>query len=216
MLLLEDEQLLRRFRAGDRDAMTTVFNHYADDLAHYLARGFAYRAGGELRHVSGVRQRSELHDVLAETFRKAFEERARLGYSGLSPYGAYLRTIARNIIVDRQRRGAREQLGTQAAVPGDVASDGVERELADEAASAAETLEQVELGALMTRFFAALDSKQRHFVELRFRQGLSQEQVASQLRISRKRVRKLEQTLRARLLEALRGTGYLAGVRGLP
>ncbi|MFH0902557.1 MAG: sigma factor [Pseudomonadota bacterium] len=106
MLLASDRSLLEQFRAGDRQAMERVFHHYSGVLARHLQAGFRFHGGGQAMRFTGIKDRYDLHDLVAETFRRAFEEPARLGYDGLGSYETYLRTIAHNMVIDRLRANA--------------------------------------------------------------------------------------------------------------
>lgn len=199
MSLPEDRALLERFRAGDPEAMAVVFQHYSDDLTRYLCAGFTFDSGGRPLRFAGLRERFELHDVLAETFRRAFEERARLAYDGIAPYEVYLKRIARNLVIDRLR-GSRH-----ASAEDPRAAEQLEaREPSPEQAA-----EEAERAGLMRRFVAALPPDERRLVALRFGEDLAQEQVAQRLGRTRRWVRTHEERLRRRLVVFLRGTGYL-------
>lgn len=197
MLLASDRQLLQRFRAGDSQAMADVFVEYADQIARFVRSGF------------GIADTGELHDVVAETFRRAFEDSARLRYDGVGPYAAYLKTIARNLVLDRLRSPAerdRQRIGDAAGRdPLEVAADTMA------AAAMPDMLyEDAELGALIGAFRDTLTSTERKLLALRYEQGQSQEQVAARLQRSRRWVRDTERDIRRRLLRHLEGTGYLA------
>ena len=182
--------------------MTIVFDHYSDALASYLSHGFSFQTGGQRLRFNGVRDRQDLHDVLAETFCHAFKERARLSYNGLVAYQGYLRTIARNIVIDTLRsKGSRwevfEETTTDPQVEGEVAQ------------SPERTFEQAELSSLMQSFFETLSPDDQQFTSLRYGQGLSQQEVARRLKRSRRWIRSRETELRKRLLAFTRDTGYL-------
>lgn len=202
-LLQDDEVLRRRFRQGDTAAMATVFDSYSEPLTRFLGGGFSFTSKGKSLRFPGLHQRADLHDVLADTFRAAFEQRARLAYTGLAPYGAYLRTIARNIVIDRLRSQESRwvELNQQTVEHGaGAAISSPERAYLDR-----------ELSQLMERFMAGLAPAERRFVELRFSRGLGQQVVAQQLNKSRRWVRTTEQDLRRQLVRAMRDTGYLPG-----
>lgn len=182
--------------------MAAVFDQYSEPLARYLFAGFTFRSQGGLRRFDGLRQRHELHDLVAETFRRAFEPRARLAYDGLKPYDLYLFTIARNLVIDRlrSRSGGKivQQSDTDAAPPPDEAGVSPEQAYQDE-----------ELSRLMRTFLETLSPDERRFVGLRYRDGLSQLEVAGKMNRTRRWVRTREVKLRQRLVKHLRSTGYL-------
>ena len=101
--------LLRRFRSGEREALAEVYRAYLPEVTQVLRRGFVVRSNG-LR-IPGCTNRQDLADVLQEVFIRTFKREAREAYDGQRDYGAYLATVARNVVIDRYRKGAREQLG---------------------------------------------------------------------------------------------------------
>ncbi len=139
----------------------------------------------------------DVRDVLQEVFIRAFSASSRSRYDGIRPFGTWLQTIARNLLIDRARRRGLPQ---------------AEAELldfvADDAAGVEETLLDAELQAATALFVETLDPEQRRFVELRFEQERSQEDVARAMNLTRRRVRTLEKHVRVGL------RGFLAE-RGL-
>jgi RNA polymerase sigma factor (sigma-70 family) len=202
--LPEDRGLLERFRAGDREALAAVFSAYSERLARFLVHGFVFGKG----RFDGVSDRHDLHDLVSETFRRAFEARARLGYDGLVPYESYLRAIARNLVVDRLRKkqGRRVALDEMpsAELTFHAQHDRPER-------SAERLLQDAELARLLKAFVEQLAATERRFVTLRYQRRLPQEQVATRMKRTRRWVRSAEVKLRAELVAFLQDTGYLSG-----
>jgi RNA polymerase sigma factor, sigma-70 family len=83
-----ESRLIRRFQQGDSQALSTLFEAYAD-------RVYAYA-----HHVLGDREDAE--EVAGEAFLRAFRRAA--DYRGDCPFRAWLFTIARNLCRDRQRQ----------------------------------------------------------------------------------------------------------------
>ena len=189
--------------------MTIVFDHYSDDLASYLARGFSFSSGGQRMRFNGLRDRQDLHDVLAESFCHAFKEKARLSYNGLVPYQGYLRTIARNIVIDNVRsKSSRWEVWQEEPAAPQLDADRTGQ-------SPERAFERAELSGILQSFFATLSSDDRQFAVLRYGQGLSQQGAARELKRSRRWVRVREVDLRKRLLAFIRDSGYLpAGAAG--
>lgn len=202
MLLVENRALLDRFKRGEPGAMATVFEHYSDPISRYLRHGFCYGSGGQRLRFTGVQARHELHDLVAETFRAAFETRARAAYSGLSPFEGYLKTIARNLVIDRLRSKAYRW------EPLDESGDAQEAS-AEPQAAADRLYEQQELKQLMRDFVRDLPESEQDFVRLRYEERLAQQEVAERLRRTRRWVRTVEERLRRRLLIYLDRSGYL-------
>src|SRR4051812_23818597 len=186
--------LLRRFCEGDPPALSEVFRAHVEALARVL-RARAHQ-GGAFSH---VRAAMEIENVVFETFARAFEPRARSMYDGIRPFGHYLLGIARNVVLEQLRRR-------------DLPS-GLDLE---EAAGAELTFiqgeqwhEDRELEGLLEEFRRGLEAPEAKLYDLRFVEGLAQEDASEQLGLSRIQLRRRERALKQRLLEHLHARGYL-------
>jgi RNA polymerase sigma-70 factor, ECF subfamily len=189
--LEQDRELLAGFRAGKSDVLARVYHALVDDVFKLVALGFV-TANGAIR---GERDPDEQRAIIQEVFVKAFGERARTGYDGVRPYRPYLLTIARNVMIDRARERSSEQgraseIDVDATIASDAAIPGVVEE----------SDEQQRLRARTAAYIEGLDAELKQIVALRFEQELSQEDVAAELGITRRRVR----TLEARVIKGLR------------
>lgn len=186
--LTSNRRLLDEFRRGEPRALREVYLYYAPTVARAL-RAERFKAP------------LELADGLQEVFARAFADRARLGYDGISPYGAYLCAIARHVAIDAVRRRS--------------ASHAAAAELAEvsELAPASEgpdvLSEEAEARRLVEVFEERLSAKDRLLFNCRFRDGQTQEGAAEALGLTRIQVRRAEARLRAELLEYLKSSGYL-------
>lgn len=201
---------MRGFKAGERAALTEVYQRHAEEVALLLRHGFSFEAGGHRHRFVGFGSGFELQDVLHETFRRAFEPRARVAYDGIRPYGAYVCTIARNLVLRSYR--AREVLFP--LVDGEPASAPSITPI-DDGPSPERSLHDAEVRELVAGFLATLAPDERRLLELRFVEGLSQRDAADALGLGRQRVRTREQRLRAKLLAYLRERGEAALVDGV-
>lgn len=204
-------ELLRGFKAGERDALTTVYRMHAEDIALLLRRGFAFEHGGQRHRFVGYGSGFELQDMLHETFRRAFEPRARAAYDGLRPYGAYVSTIARNLVLRSFR--ARDRLFPLAE--GELAQATTSFTELEPSTNPEREVHDAQVRELVARFLAGLEPSERRLVELRFVAGLSQRDAAAELGIGRQRIRTQEKRLRAKLLVFLREQGEAGLVDGV-
>lgn len=193
-LLPNNRDLLVAFRAGERSALTEVYWHYVDDVERYLRAGFL---AGDVR-IAGLSDPDQLKDVLQETFSRAFSPRARQTYDGLRSYRPYLRRIARNLLIDRSRMAGRLVLG---------ADEGLEAATPSDDASPHETLEHRRLAEATRSFVGTLDAQMQTIVRLRFEEGRSQEDVAREVGVTRRRIRTLEGRVRKDLIDHLTAHG---------
>src|SRR5262245_14968230 len=83
-LFLKNRDLLDRFRRGEQDALGEVYERYVDEVGMLARRGFTMEAHGHVV-VPGARDVDAEHDLVQETFVKAFAEKARQSFDGLRP-----------------------------------------------------------------------------------------------------------------------------------
>ena len=190
----DDRPLLDAFRRGDRAALATVYFHYVDDIAAVIRNGFSIPTSGV--RVRGAADEHSERDLVQEVFARAFAVRARDAYDGVRPYGAYLRRIAKNLLIDRVR-----------AVDNTIPLDDDDGELVIEPETVENDAAWNEQRRETTAYIAALAPELQRLVRLRFEDELSQDQTAEALGVSRRRVRTLEARIRRGLRKALRRAG---------
>lgn len=191
--------LLDRFRRGDRAALAEVYFRYVDEVATLARRGFTIESIGHV-YVRGTGSDGE-RELVQESFAKAFAEKARMAFDGISPYRPYLLRITKNLMIDRFRAEKR-----QAGVELDAVNvdDG---ELAEH--DQPPDLHWKNLHAATTELLATLDAESRQIIALRFDDELSQDDVAAKLGCTRRRVRTVEDKVQADLRAWLKKRGLL-------
>jgi RNA polymerase sigma factor (sigma-70 family) len=200
MFLCGNRPLLDAFRRGDRQALAQVYDHYYPSVVELASRGFTFESGGAAFRFRGA-MGADLFDFVHDVFTAVFEERARLGYSGTSPYGAYLAQVTRNRIISRLRADQRMRLEAQ---------EGAGGSLGEPAPSPEEELMARQSNDLVRAFLDRQDEAVRALARLRFGDDLSQDQVAEAMGLTRKKVRRLEDRLRRDLIKHLRRSGVRA------
>lgn len=144
----------------------------------------------------GLRSAADIDDALQTTFLRAFAPAARNAYSGLSPYEAYLKTIARNVARDLQRSGrARFELLDPEAGRDQPASGTADPEVQ---AMAAERCE------LRDRFVSGLSPLEQQVYRLCLCEGLPERDAAADLGRTRHKVRSCLLGIRRKLLRFAR------------
>lgn len=195
--------LLDGFRAGESEALRDVYRRYAEDVAKQLRFGFSFESRGRAHRFVGYSSAFDLQDALHETFRRAFEPRAREGYDGLRPYGPYLRTIARNVVLRTFRK-------REISFP-PVSDDGDDKPAVtawgDEGPSPEQSVASAQVQKLVRDFLGTLDPDARRLLEVRFIEGKSQRDAAKVLGLGRQQVRSREVKLRAALVSYLKAQG---------
>ncbi len=186
--LEEDRSLLDDFRRGDRAALGRVFLAYGDEVARQV------RAARVAPH--------DVESVVQDVFLKAFTPQARQSYDGLRPYGAWLNTITRNLIIDRARKDRRVVL---------LAPNDMPEVISDDDPRAAQ--EAGELDAVVAAWRGELDDDDARLFTARFEEARSLGQAAQALGWSEIRVRKRDTALRSGLLARLRDRGFLQDAR---
>lgn len=222
-LLTSDRELLKQFRLGEREALARVYKEHAPAIAAFLARGFSFSSKGRTLQFNGYHQPFDIENAVQETFVRAFAERARLAYDGLSPYRSYIMAIARNLVLSELRR--REVAMSQLVkVVDDGAADAAMEHLAAasvesisegpaEPSVEAELLRQ-ELTRLYQAFVDELNPQHREFFIARFERQLTQVEAGKNAGLSHMQARTLEKKLRKRFLKFMQSRGYLEGYRG--
>lgn len=164
---------LDRLKALEPGAIETVYQLYGPALLRY-----AYRQTGDW---------AEAQDIASEAFVRLLESIERYQPQG-STLLAWLYRVARNLAIDRRRRmGRHPEIALQEVL---AAAPAAEAEFSAEAHDLVQAL-------------AALSAEHREVLLLRFREGLSAQEVAAALGRSPAAVRALQhralQALRSRL-----------------
>ncbi|NOK33166.1 sigma-70 family RNA polymerase sigma factor [Corallococcus exercitus] len=189
-----DDDTLRRFREGTPEVLGEVYRAHAEPLARLL-KAAAWRGA-----FTRLRNAMELENTLLETFARAFEPRTRAAYNGTRPYAHFLMGIARNVLLEQSRE--REVVGRDEAFEGLTESS-------PEDGGLVELLEDREVEALLAAFKDGLSREEQRLFELRFGEGVAQEEAATALGLTRIQVRRREFGLKSRLLRFLQSKGYL-------
>lgn len=199
-----NRELLDRFRRGDKSALAEVYERYVDDVATLARRGFTMESQGHV-YVAGSDIDGE-HELVQETFVKAFDDKARTSFDGLRPYRPFLLRITKNLMIDRFR--ARRKEGA-VETGGGVDIDDLLEANTDLAAAPdhEEDLHWKKLSTATATFLAALDAQTRDVVRLRFEDGRSQEAAAEELGCTRRKIRSLESRVQKQLLRHLKQLG---------
>jgi len=177
---------LRAFRDGERWALGRVYDFYSKEMTT-LVRQRAFAMGT-------FHSAADVLDLVQETFLKAFSDGARQSFDGTREYGPFLRTVARNVVVDWHRRTLRRR-----------ESFAGEEELAKHqpATDETSTLAEGDLLEKTEEFVRMLPPELAIVHSLRYEKGLSQEDLARAMGLTRQRVRTLEQRLRDELASYL-------------
>ena len=169
----DEAALVERLKAHDRDALRQVYRLHADGVYRYALFQLGDWAAAE--------------DVVSEVFLRLLKTIDQYEYRGI-PLRAYLYRIARNLVVDQQRRGNR--LSPLEAAPSRLTQS------VNPALVAEQQLGWEELQEAMRE----LTEEQREVVMLRFVEGMDHRQVANVVGKSEASVKSLQH----RALAALR------------
>jgi RNA polymerase sigma-70 factor, ECF subfamily len=180
--------VLRRFREGDPLVLEGVYRTYVGPVTTIVR--CALKASCRTR-----RWTVESTDLVQEVFVRAFAPAARRSFDGAREYGPYLYAVARNVVIDWARRVSRE-----------VPTDLIEMEMmADAQVVRIDEEDDARLRGVVKRYLAGLDPTLRAVVDVRYGRGLSQQEGARTLGLSRQSLRTLESRLRAGLRRTLKG-----------
>lgn len=188
-LLRDDAATREAFRRGERSAMAQVYTEYHPLVQTICAHGF----GG----FRGFFSSADREDAVQQIFMAAFEERTRLAYDGLKPYGSFLRGVAQNTIRRMLEKRTRFQ---RKDAPEPQAEQGLE-----EQAIEAETL------SIVRRFRATVvDPPEPQVLQRYFIDGVSEEALAVELGCTRYRLRKTIARIHKRMEGYLKAHGVSA------
>lgn len=202
--LVQDRALLEAFRRGERSALEEVYREYLRPLYSLFSAGFSFDSGGRRHLFKPLTHPAEREDAIQEVFLRAFSPGARLAYDGINPYRNYLFTIARNLVIDRLRARERDE----ASPPEPAEPSGDEGPARPDAG-----LDREELAAQCSMFLASLEPVERKLFEARFREGLSIEVTARELKLTEYEVKRSEKTLKKRFFLAMKQQGFFEGFR---
>jgi RNA polymerase sigma-70 factor (ECF subfamily) len=202
--LEDDRSWLDGYRRGDRAAFARVLDRYLDDVARTVRAGVVVAVDGQRTRVGRGLPEHEVEALIHDTFVRAFAETARTGYDGVRPFGAYLATIARNLVVDHGRRTQHDRAAAAVVIDPDTLVD-------DEIPRADDALAGRELAAVVAQFVRELDELDRRVFALRYEEEASHRAIGAELGLTEIQVRRREARLRAALLAALRAHGQLSG-----
>jgi RNA polymerase sigma factor (sigma-70 family) len=217
MELSENRALLERFRKGEKAALEVVYRAYAPAVAAFLRKGFSFKSGVRTCRFLGSRTEFDLEDRVHDTFSRAFQEGARLGYDGLTPYKTYLFTIARNLVIDDLRRKERalveytfEDHADAPATPAGEATEPLHGTL-EPSGDPLRDNEAAQLLGLVADFKGNLEAREREVYELRFEQALEHQEIAARTGISSSKIKTSEQRIRERFFQFMQKNGYFTG-----
>lgn len=145
--------IVDRVKAGDAEAFGDLYDRYVDMVFRYIH----FRIGS----------REQAEDLTSETFVRALRRIGSVTWQGRD-FGAWLVTIARNLIADHYKSARyRLEIPTADMIDADRAQDGPENYILD-AMTSATLIEAVK----------QLTGEQQECIVLRFLQGLSVTEVA--------------------------------------
>lgn len=193
-----ESDLLQRAAAGSREALSQLLLLHYDDLQRHLAT----RISAELQC------RLDPDDVLQQTFVRAAQSIERFESQHRGAFGAWLRTIAENLVKDAEKRGRRERRAAPSLNPPRPGSGGsswaalVER-LAGDGSGPSKAIQRRESIRCLQAALASLPADQREVVQRHYLQGESFEEIAQALNRTKEATRgvcfRARQNLRALL-----------------
>lgn len=162
---LVDVHLMRAIAAGDREAMSDLYDRYAARLMGFLVRMLGDRGDAE--------------ETLAELYFEVWDRADRYDLTR-GCVATYLMTLARSRAIDkRRRRAARPDRDPSRVVPVDAADN-------DPTANAAAITPLAgvlfdEQAAVVRSALSKLEDRQREAIELSYFDGLSHTEIADRL-----------------------------------
>lgn len=168
-MLISDEVLVKKSQKGDYPSFEELVKRYEKKIYN-----LAYRIMGNKEDAS---------DVLQETFLQAFKKLA--GFRGKAKFSTWLYRVAVNICLMKKRKRKRMETVSLDIPILTKKEDEIKRELRDDwSESPLATLENEEVKKNLSKAIDSLPEEYRTVFLLRGLNGLSNEEVASVLKIS--------------------------------
>lgn len=180
---VSEKELLRSSARGDREAFSVLYTTHLTGLGRYLYL------------FNPVREDNE--EIIQDVFLKIWERKK--GLSQIDSFKAYLFTISKNHLLDRMRRAKVERKVMQLVAP----------ESEDSGLRLDDQLCYEDYEAVAGQAIDRLTEKRRYIFELRTREGLSLDEIAEKLKISKSVVKKQYYAASASIVDYLRTRGEM-------
>jgi RNA polymerase sigma-70 factor (ECF subfamily) len=185
-------ELVAAAQAGDREAFGQLYLRYQPMVEGFVSWRISDWATAQ--------------DLTSETFTRAWRRIDSVSDLGQGrDVGAWLITIARNLVCDQVRKSVRQRREQLAAVLPEPRPGG-EREVVTPEEEVLAGLDRVEAGRAVARGLAVLSPDQRRCVELRDLRGCSIAETAAVMGRAPGAVKALHHRARLRLIQELRDT----------
>ena len=188
-----DEELMTRCGQGETDALEQLIGRHGRKLYGYLLR------------LTGARDRAE--DAYQEVWLRIM--RSAHGYDSRDRFEAWMFTVARNIVIDAERKTTRRR-EDRLEDPEEEGLSPLDRE-PDPGPDPEAELQGRELGEALEAALATLAPEQREVFLLRERAGLSFAEIAKVTRAPLNTVKTRMHYALGHLRKALAGQGFLKG-----
>lgn len=178
-----EKELLKKSALGDRYAFSLLYTAHLPGLMKYL---YLFNPS-----------RDDNEEVVQDAFLKMWEKKENL--AEVESFKAYAFTVSKNLLLDKFRRAKLERKVMQLMAPG-TEDSGVR--LDDE-------LCYEEYHSVAELAIDRLTDKRRHIFELRTKEGLSLDEIADKLKISKSVVKKQYYAASSSIMEYLRNRGEM-------
>jgi RNA polymerase sigma-70 factor (ECF subfamily) len=172
-----ESDLIRQAVAGDRRALSQLLLQHYDQLSRHVAQ----RLSDEVQSVWFV------EDVLQETFYKAAQALRGFEDRGAGSFGAWLKTIASNLIKDAQKRRRRERRAPGLAADSSLTSL-VDR-IAGDTTSPSRQVRRADSISHLRAALASLPPEQREVIQRYYLRDESLDEIAVAMDRSRDAIR---------------------------
>lgn len=178
-----EKELLKKCALGDRQAFSTLYTTYLSQLMRYL---FLFNPS-----------REENEEIIQDVFLKIWEKRESL--AEIESFKAYAFKISKNLLIDGIRRAKVEKKVREFIAP----------ESEDCGIRLDDDLCFEEYQNVASKAIDRLTEKRRHIFELRTKDGLSLDEIADRLQISKSVVKKQYYAASSSIVEYLKKRGEM-------
>ena len=206
MSLETERSFLEAFRRGESWALEKVYRQHVKQVASFLRRGFSFESRGVAMRYRGVTSHFQLEDWVHDVFVRAFSDTSRAQYDGVRPFGPYLERIARNIVIDEQKRKEHQLREHFSVLPEPSSTGNFEMSRSQ---NPEESFFDTQLSEHVQKYVESLPPREKNVYVLRFVEGLDQSEVAKRTGLTPSKVKTSERRIRERFFGYLKKLGWI-------
>lgn len=163
-----DQELVKRYVAGDENALALLLERHQDQIFHYI--------------LSKVKDRDLSNDIFQDVFMKVIRTLKSGGYNEEGKFLPWVMRITHNLVIDHFRRESKTRLVKESSSKSEEFN--VFSILSDETLNVVQQITKDEMELQVTEFIDYLPENQKEVLMMRIYQDLSFKEIAEMKDIS--------------------------------